>query len=46
MKKELKTKLTQERIIEAALIEFSQKGYKAFVINDLCNNHKISKGII
>jgi AcrR family transcriptional regulator len=30
MKKELKTKLTQERIIEAALIEFSQKGYKAF----------------
>ena len=46
MKKELKTKLTQERIIEAALIEFSQKGYKAFGINELCKNHKISKGIL
>lgn len=44
MKKELKTKLTQERIIDAALIEFSQKGYKAFGINELCKNHKISKG--
>ncbi|WP_273450082.1 TetR/AcrR family transcriptional regulator [Streptococcus ferus] len=46
MKKELKTKLTQERIIDAALIEFSQKGYKAFGINELCKNHKISKGIL
>ncbi len=46
MKNELKTKLTQERIIEAALIEFSQKGYKAFGINELCKNHKISKGIL
>ena len=46
MKKELKTKLTQERIIEVALIEFSQKGYKAFGINELCKNHKISKGIL
>ena len=46
MKKELKTKLTQEHIIEATLIEFSQKGYKAFGINELCKNHKISKGIL
>ena len=46
MKKELKTKLTQERIIEAALTEFAQKGYKAFGINELCKNHKISKGIL
>ena len=46
MRKELKTKLTQERIIEATLIEFSQKGYKAFGINELCKNHKISKGIL
>ena len=46
MKNELKTKLTQERIIEATLIEFSQKGYKAFGINELCKNHKISKGIL
>lgn len=46
MKKELKTKLTQERIIEAALFEFSQKGYKAFGINELCKNHKISKGVL
>ena len=46
MKKELKTKLTQERIIDAALIEFSQKGYKAFGINELCKNHKISKGVL
>lgn len=46
MKKELKTQLTRERIIDAALIEFSQKGYKAFGINELCKNHKISKGIL
>ncbi|MFC3932133.1 TetR/AcrR family transcriptional regulator [Streptococcus dentapri] len=46
MKKELKTKLTQERIIEAALIEFSQKGYKAFGINELCKKHSISKGVL
>ena len=46
MKKELKTKLTQERIIEVALFEFSQKGYKAFGINELCKNHKISKGVL
>ena len=46
MKTELKTQLTRERIIEAALIEFSQKGYKAFGINELCKNHKISKGIL
>ena len=46
MKKELKTKLTQERIIDEALIEFSQKGYKAFGINELCKNHKISKGVL
>ena len=42
----MKTQLTRERIIEAALIEFSQKGYKAFGINELCKNHKISKGIL
>ena len=46
MKKELTTKLPQERIIEAALIELSQTGYKAFGINELCKNHKISKGIL
>ena len=46
MKKELKTKLTRERIVEAALIEFSQRGYKAFGINELCKNHKISKGVL
>lgn len=46
MKKALKTQLTQERILEAALIEFAQKGYRSFRINELCKKHGISKGVL
>ncbi len=46
MKKEEKTQARRERIIQAALCEFGEKGYRGFVINDLCKNHDISKGIL
>ncbi len=46
MKKELKTQITRERIIEAALAEFGERGYKGFVINELCKKYSISKGVL
>ena len=45
MKKDLKTELTRERIVEAGLIEFSESGFGGFKINNLCTKHAISKGI-
>lgn len=45
MKKNLKTELTKERIVEAGLIEFSENGFNGFKINNLCTKHNISKGI-
>ena len=46
MRKEEKTRLRREKIIAAALHEFASKGYKGFVINDLCKNDGISKGVL
>lgn len=46
MKKEKKTEITRERIVDAALIEFSENEFSGFVINKLCTNHNISKGIL
>lgn len=46
MKKEEKTELTKNRIINAALIEFSENGFNGFVINRFCSKYKISKGIL
>ena len=46
MKKEEKTRLRREKIIAAALAEFSQKGYEGFVINELCKQEGISKGVL
>lgn len=46
MKKEEKTRLRREKIIAAALSEFSKKGYEGFVINELCKQDGISKGVL
>lgn len=46
MRKEEKTRLRREIIIAAALSEFATKGYKGFVINELCKVDGISKGVL
>lgn len=46
MKREEKNALSRQRILDAALLEFSQKGYDAASLNSLCAENDISKGII
>ena len=46
MKKEEKTELTKERIINAAIEEFGTKGYTASSLYNICKNFNISKGLL
>lgn len=46
MKKEEKTELTKERIMNAAILEFGTKGYEGASVNNICNDNGISKGLI
>ncbi|HCL03905.1 MAG TPA: TetR/AcrR family transcriptional regulator [Lachnoclostridium phytofermentans] len=46
MKKEEKTELTREKIINAANFEFGTKGYEGASLNNICNDNGISKGLI
>lgn len=46
MKKEEKTGLTKERIINAAMQEFGTNGYAASTLNSICNVYGISKGLL
>lgn len=46
MKREEKNTLSRQRILEAAMQEFSAKGYEASSLNTICTKHEISKGII
>lgn len=46
MKREEKNVLSRQRIIDAALQEFSAKGYAGAALNAVCAEHDISKGII
>lgn len=46
MKKEEKTKLTREKIVKAALVEFGTKSYEAASLNTICSENQISKGLI
>lgn len=46
MKREEKNALSRQRIIEAAIQEFSAKGYSGASLNTVCAEHNISKGII
>lgn len=42
----MKTKLSKDKIIAAAIDEFSKKGYNGFVVNELCKQGGISKGVL
>ena len=46
MKREEKNALSRQRIFDAALKEFSEKGYDAASLNTICAENDISKGII
>lgn len=46
MKREEKNALSRQRILQAALKEFSDKGYNAASLNTICAENDISKGII
>lgn len=46
MKREEKSALSRQRIMDAALKEFSQKGYGGASLNVVCVENDISKGII
>jgi TetR/AcrR family transcriptional regulator len=46
MKREEKSALSKQRIIEAAIQEFSRNGYNGASLNTVCAENGISKGII
>lgn len=46
MKKGLKTEITREKIIQAAIQEFGTNGYEGASVNAVCERHQISKGLI
>lgn len=46
MKREEKSALSRQRILEAAIGEFSRKGYEGASLNAFCTEHGISKGIV
>lgn len=46
MKKDLKTEITKEKILEACAEEFAQHGFDGATINGICQSHGISKGLI
>ncbi|MGL4737178.1 MAG: TetR/AcrR family transcriptional regulator [Cellulosilyticaceae bacterium] len=46
MGREAQNELSKERILQAALEEFGQKGYEAASTNAMCKKHEISKGLL
>ncbi|MEE8807641.1 MAG: TetR/AcrR family transcriptional regulator [Lactimicrobium sp.] len=46
MKREIKTALTKQKILESAFHVFANAGYKAASMQDIANDADISKGII
>lgn len=46
MKREEKNALSRQRILEAAMEEFSKKGYDGASLNTVCSENGFSKGII
>lgn len=46
MKREEKNSLSRQRIMDAAMQEFSAKGYAGAALNAVCAEHDISKGIV
>ncbi|MGN0527088.1 MAG: TetR/AcrR family transcriptional regulator [Acutalibacteraceae bacterium] len=46
MKKNLKTEITKEKILEACAEEFALYGFDGATINQICQKHNISKGLV
>lgn len=46
MKQAEKTKITYDKILSSAMIEFGQNGYENTSLNIICSKYKISKGLI
>ena len=46
MKKDLKTEITKGKIIKAATEEFALYGFDGAAVNQICQKHGISKGLI
>lgn len=46
MKKTLKTEMTKRKILDAAVEEFGTYGYDGATVNQICQKHGISKGLI
>lgn len=46
MKQEEKNRRSRQRILEAAMQEFSENGYENTSLNVMCTKHSISKGIL
>ncbi|MEG0296579.1 MAG: TetR/AcrR family transcriptional regulator [Clostridium sp.] len=46
MNQKEKSQLSREKILNAAIVEFGTKGYSNASINNICNDNKISKGLI
>ncbi|MGN0487332.1 MAG: TetR/AcrR family transcriptional regulator [Acutalibacteraceae bacterium] len=46
MKKDLKTEITKEKIMTAATEEFALFGFDGATVNQICQKHGISKGLI
>lgn len=46
MKKSLKTEITKEKILKAATEEFALRGFERATINQICQGHDISKGLV
>lgn len=46
MKKSLKTEITKEKILKAAGEEFALHGFDGATVNQICQRHSISKGLV
>lgn len=46
MQQSTKNKLSREKILDAATLEFAVKGYEGGSLNDICTKNDISKGLI
>lgn len=46
MEKSLKTEITKDKILKAAIEEFGTHGYEGASVNQICQKHNISKGLI
>ncbi|WP_304341423.1 TetR/AcrR family transcriptional regulator [Metaclostridioides mangenotii] len=46
MKQKEKSKISKEKILNSALVEFGTKSYESASLNNICNENGVSKGLI